>query len=110
MSKRALVPEIRLAAACCRWPPSPARDQAVRDAATAITDWPRFLRVVRRHRVTGFARASLSAARVRIDIPIAFQLGRRADHLMKKNAALAAESVALQQMFDAAGMPAMILK
>lgn len=110
MSKRALVPEIRLVTACCRWPPSPARDDAVREAAAAITDWPRFLRVVRRHRVTGFVRASLSAAGVRLEIPIAFQLGRRADHLVLKNAALATESAAFQQMFDAAGMPAMILK
>jgi len=81
MSKRALVPEIRLVTACCRWPPSPARDEAVREAAAAITDWPRFLRVVRRHRVTGFVRASLSAAGVRLAVPAAFQLGRRADHL-----------------------------
>jgi hypothetical protein len=110
MSKRALVPEIRLVTACCRWPPSPARDEAVREAAAAITDWPRFLHVVRRHRVTGFVRASLSAAGVRLEIPIAFQLGRRADHLVARNAMLAAESAAFQQLFDAAGMPAMILK
>lgn len=110
MSKRALVPEIRLVTACCRWPPSPARDEAVREAAGAITDWPRFLRVVRRHRVTGFVRASLSAAGVRLAVPVAFQLGRRAEHLVRKNAALATESVAIQQLFDAAGMPAMVLK
>lgn len=110
MSKRALVPEIRLVTACCRWPPSPARDDAVREAAAAITDWGRFLRVVRRHRVTGFVRASLAAAGVRLAIPVAFQLGRRADRLVAKNAALAAESASLQRMFDEAGMPAMILK
>jgi hypothetical protein len=110
MNKRALVPEIRLVTACCRWPPSPARDEAVREAAAAITDWARFLRVVRRHRVTGFVRASLTAAGVRLAIPIAFQLGRRADQLVAKNAALAAESARFQQMFDAAGIPAMILK
>jgi len=110
MSRRALVPEIRLVTACCRWPPSSARDEAVREAAAAVSDWARFLRVVRRHRVTGFVRASLSAAGVRPAIPIAFRLGRRADDLAGKNAALAAESARFQQMFDEAGVPAMILK
>jgi len=55
-------------------------------------------------------RLSLSAAGVRLAVPAAFQLGRRADHLVKKNAALAAESAAFQKLFDAAGMPAMVLK
>jgi hypothetical protein len=38
MSGRILSPEFLLAAACCRWPASPARDAAVRAAATSVQD------------------------------------------------------------------------
>ena len=50
---RSLSPEFRLVAACAMWPPSDRRTEAIRAAAAEPLDWPRFLRVARRHQVIG---------------------------------------------------------
>ena len=52
-------PELLLVTACCRWPPSPEREAAVRDAAAARIDWELFPRVVARHRVEGLVHDGL---------------------------------------------------
>jgi hypothetical protein len=56
------VPEFQLAAACAMWPPSCRRTEAIRARATGPLDWPRFMRVVRRHRVVGLVHDELSRA------------------------------------------------
>jgi hypothetical protein len=62
--KADLPAELALVVACCRWPPSPAREAAVRAAASGPIDWDRFDRVVARHRVAALARAGLHSAGV----------------------------------------------
>ena len=43
----ALLPEFLLTAACCRWPPSDERAASIRDTAKRVTDWDRFMRLVK---------------------------------------------------------------
>jgi len=57
----ALPPAFRLACACSRWPPSPARDEAVRQAALGV-DWERFVRVLARQRLGGLSERGVAAA------------------------------------------------
>ena len=46
--------EFQLAAACCRWPPGEEKSAAVKEAAAGV-DWPRFEKVVQRHRIEPLA-------------------------------------------------------
>jgi hypothetical protein len=55
-----LSPELQLAAACAMWPPSDCRSGAILTAAAETLDWPRFLRVVRRHQVVGLVHEGLN--------------------------------------------------
>src|SRR4051812_12908455 len=60
-------PEFRLAVACAMWPPCERQAAAIRGAAAARLEWPRFVRVVRRHHVIGLCHDGLT--RTRLDVP-----------------------------------------
>jgi hypothetical protein len=110
MNGRVLAPEFLLAVACCRWPPSPARNAAVGAAATGVVDWNEFLRVVRRQRVVGLVSDALAAAAVDVPAAIAQQLASRVQRIARDNLALAAEVGRLVCIFQAAQIPAVTLK
>ena len=98
----------RLAAACCR-PAGEARNAAVRGAAAGV-DWPRFGRVVVRHRVEGLAHEALRNAGVAAAPPVADALRRAALEIAVGGLRLAAESQRLQRALDAAGLANLVLK
>jgi hypothetical protein len=101
--------EFRLVAACCRWPASTERDQAVRAAALDV-DWPRFHRLVALHRVEGLAYAALTSAKAPMDGDASEGLAATAAHIARQGLLLAAEAVRLQRGLDAAGLANLILK
>jgi hypothetical protein len=107
---RSFSPEFRLIAACAMWPPSDRRTEAVRTAAVGSIDWPRVLRVARRHQVIGLVHEGLT--RVQPDVPseIAGEIGARASTLVRENLAIARESLKLQRLFDHADVPVLVLK
>jgi hypothetical protein len=102
--------EFALTAACAVWPPSQARNFAIRTAALCVTDCDKFLRVVRRQRVDGLVHQGLSAAGVALPPAGALALQRRAHHIAKRNELLNRESMRLQGLFDQAGLPNLVLK
>jgi hypothetical protein len=102
--------EFRLVAACCIWPPSEKRDNAVRRAAAAQIDWPKFLAAVRRQRAAGLVRNGLTRAGIVIPDEAMGTLSRLADETARSALQLASEAVRLQTTFDAAGIPAVFLK
>jgi hypothetical protein len=106
---QALPPAFRLACACSLWPPSPARDEAVRQAARGV-DWQRFLRVLARQRLYGLAHAALTSAAVTPPPEVQAQLARAAQFISFRALALAAEAVRLQALFDAEGVAALFVK
>jgi hypothetical protein len=104
-----LPPAFRLACACSLWPPSPARDEAVRQAAGGV-DWERFLRVMARQRLHALANAALTSAAVTPPPEVQAQLARAAQFIGFRALALAVEAVRLQALFDAEGVLALFVK
>ena len=104
-----LPPEFALAAACCRWPPSPLRDGAVAEAAQAL-DWPLFAQVVKRHRVQGLVWHALSSAEVVVPVETAAMFSAEAAQIARHNLQLAAECVRLHRRMAQAGIPVLFIK
>jgi hypothetical protein len=102
-------PTFRLACACCRWPASAERDALVRQAAAGV-DWEAFQRVVIRQRVHGLVWAALKAAGVALPPVVEAELGAAAQLVARRGLALAAESLRLQALFTAAGIPSLVIK
>ena len=102
-------PAFRLACACCAWPPSPARDAAVRAAAAGV-DWERFHRVVLRQRVSGLAHAALQSAGVTLPAPVDARLSQLVQGVSYRALALASESVRLQALLRTEGVLALFIK
>lgn len=102
-------PEFLLAAACCRWPPSPKRDAAVR-ARTEGVDQDRLRAVLRRHRVEGLANHALSAAGVTALPQVAAALAADASAIARQNLIFAAESFRISQLLETAGIPFLFVK
>lgn len=107
---RALPAEFALAAACCRWPRSPARDAAVRAAASAAIDWPRLERVAARHRVSALVHDGLHRAAVAVPDATRRTLAARAAAAATDGLRKAAETLRIQIAFDAAGVPMLAIK
>src|SRR5262245_48800222 len=103
-------PEFRLTAACAMWPPSDQRNEAIRAAATRPLEWPRFLRVARRHQVIGLVYDGLTRARPDVPPDIAREIGAQAASLVRENLALAGEALRLQRLFDDADLPVVFVK
>ena len=98
-----IAPELRLMAACCRWPPSPARDEQVRRAAATPIDWDGFGKLVARHRVAGLVHDGLTRAQVEAPAPLAAKLAEEAGDIARQNLLFAAECLRLEGRFGALG-------
>src|SRR4051794_39783008 len=100
MARVVFSPEFRLTAACAMWPPSERRSEAIHTAAAGPLDWPRFLRVAKRHQVIGLVHDGLK--QVGRDVPpeVASETAAQAATLVCQNLDLARESLRLQRLFD----------
>ncbi len=98
--------ELDLLVACCRWPPSPAREAAVSAAHLGAIDWERFERLARAHRVVPLAADGLKSAG--IDPPET--LAKLAARHSRREIAMARLSLYLQQTFDRLGIDAILVK
>lgn len=103
-------PELRLAAACCRWPPSPVRDAAVRAAVAGGIDWDRFSRVVTRQRVAGLVELGLRAAGIAVPEQLAAKLARQAKRIVHNNLVAAGDTARLTRLISNAGYPVLAIK
>jgi hypothetical protein len=103
-------PDFTLVAAACRWPPSVARDAAVRAAATHVTDGARLQRVVRRQRVAGLVHAALKAASVEVPPPAGPAIGQSAAGIVRSAMTGAAETARLMNLISDAGYPVLTVK
>jgi hypothetical protein len=105
-----LAPEFLLAAACCRWPASEARNGAVRSAAAGVTDWNHFLWLVRRQRVAGLVHDAVLPAGIDLPSATANKLAAWAKRIARQNSVLAAETARLQRVLKTADIPVLVLK
>jgi len=97
-------------AACCRWPPSPERNEAVRRWAAQPIDWDGFARLVARHRVGGLVHDGLKRADAKPPPNLAASLAAEAGAIALQNLAFAAECLRLKAMFDESGTDVLFLK
>jgi hypothetical protein len=102
--------EFLLAAACSIWPPSTYREEAIRAAAAGPLDWERFIRVSNRQRVVGLVHDGLRRARPAIPPRVTSDLEKQAAALVRRNLALAAEAVRLQNLFTETRIPVLFIK
>lgn len=107
-----LSPELRLLAACLRWPPSPDRAAAVTAAAAdPRLDWTLFASAIDRHRVSAFVHDGLTRAGV-ASAPAAFAtaLARRAAADGLLNLVFVREAERLVAALRAEGIDVLVLK
>ncbi|HEX4738053.1 MAG TPA: nucleotidyltransferase family protein [Allosphingosinicella sp.] len=102
-------PEFVLAVACCRWPLTPERLEAVRAAAVG-TDWHFFARVAERHRVEALVWNALRQAQVDVPAEIRASFSAAAGRTALQNLELAAEAVAIRDSFAAEGIETIFVK
>ncbi len=107
--------EFDLAAACCRWPYSPAQDQAVRGSLAAGMnrggiDWARFMRIVQRHRIEGLVHGALRPLAAEVPEQVMSNLAAASAGIAQENLLHAAASLRLQSAFSQAGIPLLFVK
>lgn len=105
-----LPPEFQLVVACCSWPPSPARDEAVTAAAALAGDWTLVARIAERHRVEGLAWNALRQAEVAVPAEAAEPLRAAAARIARQNLVLTAESLRLAARLEEAGIRFLFVK
>jgi hypothetical protein len=101
--------EFQLVAACCRWPPSPDRDEAVR-AGAAGADWTQVARIADRHRVEGLVWNALRQAQVEVPGEAGEKLRGAAGRIARQNLLLTAESLRLAARLEEAGIRHLFVK
>ncbi len=105
-----LPPEFELVAACCRWPPSAARDEAVLAAAEAAIDWTLVARIAERHRVEGLVWNALRLSGAAVPAEPAERLRAAAGRIARQNLLLTAESLRHSARFEEAGIRHLFVK
>jgi Uncharacterised nucleotidyltransferase len=100
---------MQLAFACCSWPPSAERASRIRAIAASGVDWTCFMALVTRHRIPGLADAALRDAGI-VPGDQAQVLATAALHLRWQNRKAAAETVRVQALLEAQGIPAVVFK
>ncbi len=101
-------PEFQLAVQCCRRHFAPDNDRHIAELGK-LTDWPRFLQFVRRHRVQALVWQSLSEGGV-VPPPVADALCADAGLITEQNLRAAVESARLLESFGKAGVPLLFVK
>ena len=103
-------PELSFVAACCIWPPSKARSNAICDAAAKPLDWDHVLHITRRHHVVGLVHDGIVKARLSVPEHIITTIASQAAELVRRSLKLAAEARRLQSMFAEVHLPIAFLK
>jgi hypothetical protein len=101
--------EFKLVAACCRWPPSPARGEAIL-AAAAGADWDLVARIAERHRVEGLVWNALRDSGAPFPAEVGERLRAAADRIARQNLLLAAESLRLTALLEQAQIRHLFVK
>jgi hypothetical protein len=101
--------EFELVATCCRWPPSPARQEALL-AASARVDWDLVARIAKRHRVEGLVWNALRQANAPFPAEIGKRLQAAADRIARENLLLTAESLRLTALLERAQVRHLFVK
>ncbi len=102
--------EFAFVATCCVWPPTEATDANIAQAAARVTDWQKILGMSYRHRIVPLLWHAVSRAAIKVPEPCELILRERASVLAQRSLVQAAQSFALQNRLDQAGIANLILK
>jgi hypothetical protein len=102
--------EFLLVVACCRWPPSPARDCAVSEAAAGPVDWRLVGRIAARHRVEALVWNALRDSAAEVPEELADRLRGATARIAHQNLLLTAESLRLSARLGEAGIRHLFVK
>lgn len=105
-----LSPEFRLIVACCVWPAGDSRNARISAAMTAPLDWDLFLKVVKRHRVSGLAMYGILSHSDLVPRPVIDALEVAAARQVNKSLVLAGETFRLTRLLQKGGIPVACLK
>ena len=101
--------EFELVAACCRRPADAAADARIRALADGA-DWPRVVRIARRHRIEGLVWDGLRRAGAEPPAREAEALRDAAARIARQNLQLTAESLRLARLFGDAAIDILFVK
>ena len=107
---QALSGEFVLAAACCQWPPSRQRDDAIRAAAHDKIDWNKLRQIVWRQRVGGLVYDGLNCAGIAAPAAALESFHHQASYIARLNLRYLVETARLQRLFKAASIPTLAVK
>lgn len=107
---QAFSPEFAFAAACCAWPRTPARLEAIRRLAAAVRDWTLCQKLVSHHRIPGLVADGVAAAGAVVPPEVAAELNAARGAVARLGLFQSLECARLQMGFDAAGIPMRVLK
>jgi len=102
--------EVALIAACCRWPHSSARNDAIARAAAEPIDWERFGEMAAKHRVEGLIHDGLLASAVQVPADVQESLHRRSLQIAGRSLVLASTTLAIGELLQSAGFRALFFK
>jgi len=103
-------PEFAFTATACRWPPSLARDAAVRTAAASVRDGERRSAGVGRQRGAGLVHSALKAAAAEVPAPAGPAIAHSAAGIIRSSMTGAAETARLMRLIENAGYPVLTVK
>jgi hypothetical protein len=92
------------------WPPSAQRTEAIRNAASGPINWPRVLRVAKRHQLIELLHEGLTRAQLVEPLEIARAISVQAEMSVRKNLEMARESLRIQRLFNDADLPVLFVK
>ena len=101
--------EFALAAACCAWPLTDERLQAIRGRSVSV-DWALFAKAANLHRIEGLVWHALDKAGVDLPEPIRISLRNKAAGIARDNLLSAVESRRLAEAFSTAQVPLIFVK
>lgn len=104
-----ITPELDLAVECCRWNFSNENGEFVHRLSAEV-DWPRFVRMVRLHRIQGLVWNSLAECRVALPLTQADSLSSDATAISATNLRTAVECARLLDAFERAAMSLLFIK
>ena len=105
-----LTPEFQLLLTCVRWPKDASLAAMTRDQAALVTDWPRFMALVQRHRVSGLTHHALVTSGVAPPPRIAAALAAQSRDSAVHEVSSVGETIQLVRRLRAAGVDAAVLK
>ena len=103
-------PELRLIAACCRWPVDSESVERVSSLAAEVTNWPRVVALTRSHRVEGLVWNALRKAEVALPPDTASKLAGMAEEVRLDGIRAIGEALRVGAVLQKAGIPFLVIK